>query len=166
MSAALEVARVRLGARPDAATVDALHALERAVEARPWSRAMLVDELAAAGRAWIVAGPADAPIAFAGSARLGDDVHVLRLTVAEPHRRRGIGRALLGDLVAVARSEGAASVTLEVRAGNTAALALYRATGFVERGRREGYYADGEDALLLTLDLGSVADTGDAQRGG
>jgi ribosomal-protein-alanine N-acetyltransferase len=41
-----------------------------------------------------------------------------------------------------------------VRAGNAAALALYRRFGFAQSGCRRGYYPDnGEDALLLTRDI-------------
>ena len=47
-----------------------------------------------------------------------------------------------------ARCRGAVSATLEVAAGNMAALALYRAAGFTTRGRRRGYYRDGGDALI------------------
>lgn len=157
MSAAVGVDRARLSPANAGAALAGLHALELAVERRPWSRAALGAELAAVDRAWIVAEEDGIPVAFAGSVRLGDDVHVLRLTVSEAHRRRGIGGALLDDLVDLARAEGAAAITLEVRAGNDAARALYGTRGFSERGRRPGYYADGEDALLLTLDLGASA---------
>jgi ribosomal-protein-alanine N-acetyltransferase len=47
----------------------------------------------------------------------------------------------------------AAVMFLEVAAGNVAALALYRAAGFAEVGRRVRYYADGSDALVMRRDL-------------
>ena len=78
-----------------------------------------------------------------------DDGHVLDLAVAPTARRSGTGRALLSALAAELRTRGARSLTLEVRAGNLGALALYRGAGFVVEGRRLGYYPDGEDALLL-----------------
>jgi len=169
MSATTGIARRRVGAGGEgsapggrapvddrAMVVDGVHALERAVEARPWSREMLAGELAHPTRAWFVAEDAGAIVAFAGSARLGGDVHVLRLTVGTAHRRLGVGRALLTDLVDLAGRDGAASVTLEVRVDNAAARALYRGEGFEERGRRPGYYPDGEDALILTRTLGAV----------
>lgn len=158
MIAATDVVRRRLDGAPSSATLDALELLERAVETRPWSRTALAEELASSDRVWIVAEVEGVPAAFAGSARLGDDVHVLRLTVEASRRRCGIGGALLDDLIAAARAERAASVTLEVRAGNVGAIALYRGRGFTARGRRPGYYADGEDALILTLDPDGVAD--------
>ncbi|MFO7778826.1 MAG: GNAT family N-acetyltransferase [Nitriliruptoraceae bacterium] len=78
-----------------------------------------------------------------------DDGHVVDLAVAPSLRRRGIGRRLLSALVTELRTRGARAVTLEVRAGNLGALALYRGAGFVVEGHRPRYYPDGEDALLL-----------------
>ncbi|MXY71468.1 MAG: ribosomal-protein-alanine acetyltransferase, partial [Dehalococcoidia bacterium] len=54
---------------------------------------------------------------------------------------------------ALAGSLGAAAVTLEVRASNEAARALYRGCGFEEVGERRRYYADGADAVIMTLAL-------------
>jgi ribosomal-protein-alanine N-acetyltransferase len=51
-----------------------------------------------------------------------------------------------------AKEEGAVTSFLEVRESNEAALEMYRKFGFVESGRREGYYKDnGEDAILMSL---------------
>lgn len=44
---------------------------------------------------------------------------------------------------------GASAATLGVRAGNTAARALYRRLGFTYEGPRPGYYPDGEDAVIM-----------------
>lgn len=165
MSAPVGIALARLRPPFGDRVVDGLHALERAVEARPWSRASLADELVAAGRAWFVAEADGHVVGLAGSARLGDDVHVLRLAVAGAHRRRGIGGDLLDALVAQARDERAESITLEVRVGNAAARALYLGRGFTERGHRPGYYADGEDALLLTLGLAGPSERAHAREG-
>ncbi|HZP22170.1 MAG TPA: ribosomal protein S18-alanine N-acetyltransferase [Terriglobales bacterium] len=71
------------------------------------------------------------------------------VVVAVEHRRRGIGRALVQELLQAARAGGAA-VLLEVRESNSAARQLYEALGFAQVGRRVGYYRDPpEDALLL-----------------
>ena len=59
-----------------------------------------------------------------------------------------------GALVGVARARGATRAFLEVRATNSAAIALYREAGFRETGRRTRYYADGDDALLMSARLG------------
>lgn len=75
------------------------------------------------------------------------------LTVRRDHARRGIGRWMLGLLLDDAARLGAREVLLEVRDGNTAALALYDAEGFVEIHRRRGYYAVGVDAIVMRRPL-------------
>ena len=70
-------------------------------------------------------------------------------------RRRGIGRGLVDAAAVWARDLGAHSLQLEVRAGNTSALGLYAAMGFVIAGRRAAYYSSPvEDAVLLDLAIG------------
>jgi ribosomal-protein-alanine acetyltransferase len=70
-------------------------------------------------------------------------------------RRQGIGRALVDAAAAWSSDLGAQSLQLEVRAGNTSALGLYAAMGFVIAGRRAAYYSSpAEDAVLLDLAIG------------
>ena len=83
-----------------------------------------------------------------------DAAHITSLAVAGEARRQGHGRRLVTALVALAGSLGAEAVTLEVRASNEAARALYGGCGFEEVGERRRYYADGEDAVIMTLPLG------------
>ena len=76
------------------------------------------------------------------------------IAVCPEAQRRGVARRLFEDLAAELSAAGAAEVNLEVRAGNRAALGLYRKLGFVESGRRKGYYQNPvEDALQLRLGL-------------
>lgn len=62
-------------------------------------------------------------------------VAMLTLAVAQPQRRHGLGRLLLQRGFAWARRVGVAKISLNVRAGNDGAIALYRSCGFVEEGR-------------------------------
>ena len=60
-------------------------------------------------------------------------------------------------MIAKAEDNGCELVTLEVRGGNEAAMALYTKLGFREVGRRKGYYAKGgEDAVLMDLNLRKI----------
>jgi ribosomal-protein-alanine N-acetyltransferase len=96
---------------------------------------------------------------------VADEVHVTNLAVRPASRGEGVGRLLLGTLLARQRALGARRAFLEVRPGNTEARRLYAGLGFREVGRRRGYYVDtGEDALLLEARLDeepwtAVADT-------
>ncbi|MGW6282428.1 GNAT family N-acetyltransferase [Kribbella sp. NPDC055071] len=75
-----------------------------------------------------------------------DVVEVLRVAVTPAERRTGIGAQLM--TAALARCAGR-TVLLEVAAGNESALALYAGFGFTEISRRRGYYAGGEDAVIM-----------------
>jgi ribosomal-protein-alanine N-acetyltransferase len=81
-----------------------------------------------------------------------DEAHIATLAVHPAHRRRGFAGMVLREALKSAYTEGARCATLEVRAGNMTAQALYDKFGFEVVGRRPHYYKDNqEDALLLTL---------------
>lgn len=84
---------------------------------------------------------------------IAGELQIARIATARPWRRRGIAAAMLDAVLREARRRGDERVTLEVAAGNGAAVWLYRSRGFAVVGRRPGYYAGGDDALLMTLEL-------------
>ena len=75
------------------------------------------------------------------------------ITIGAVTKRRGIGRALLQAGLEQARSLGVAKVHLEVAVTNPPARALYGAAGFKPTGRRRAYYSNGEDALLMAMEI-------------
>jgi [ribosomal protein S18]-alanine N-acetyltransferase len=79
--------------------------------------------------------------------------HLLLLAVRPRSQRQGVARRLLQWLLASARVAGIADVRLELRAGNHAALAFYRALGFAEAGMVNGYYRQREAALRMVCVL-------------
>jgi ribosomal-protein-alanine N-acetyltransferase len=82
-----------------------------------------------------------------------DELHINNLAVLPEWRRRGVASALLRHVLAEGAAGGATRATLEVRASNVPAIALYEGFGFVTRGRRPRYYTNpAEDALILWLD--------------
>lgn len=79
-----------------------------------------------------------------------DEAHITILAIAPAHRRQGLGRVLLLALLEEARVQGMTRATLEVRATNEVAIALYESLGFQEAGRRKQYYQNpGEDARIF-----------------
>lgn len=86
-----------------------------------------------------------------------DEAEILMMAVRTERQRQGVGKMLVEALSRAAKRAEARRLFLEVAAGNTAALALYRGLGFQEVGRRRAYYvrADGppDDALVLALAL-------------
>ncbi|MSQ52399.1 MAG: ribosomal-protein-alanine N-acetyltransferase [Betaproteobacteria bacterium] len=84
------------------------------------------------------------------------EVHLLNLSIAEPHQGLGHGRRMLLYLIDNARRAKAEKILLEVRPSNSGAIKLYTAFGFKQVGVRRDYYpaARGrEDALVMALEL-------------
>ncbi len=79
----------------------------------------------------------------------GDEAELLTLAVLPGARGRGVGGEVLAAALAEAARRGAAAVVLEVAPGNAAARTLYGRAGFLEIGRRPGYYPGGSDALVM-----------------
>jgi ribosomal-protein-alanine N-acetyltransferase len=90
-----------------------------------------------------------------------DEAHITVLAVDPCYHRRGLGRWLLIQLLANACQRGLKRATLEVRASNGRAIALYESFGFEPLGTRKRYYPDGEDALILWQNSLEKTDFGD-----
>jgi ribosomal-protein-alanine N-acetyltransferase len=117
-----------------------------------WSPGLFLAELRRGdgSRCYRVAMAGSRVVGFAGMLYAADDGHVTTVAVDEACRRSGVATALMLELATDARQRGCSALTLEVRAGNAPALALYRRFGFAPAGVRKGYYSDnGEDALVL-----------------
>jgi ribosomal-protein-alanine N-acetyltransferase len=81
------------------------------------------------------------------------DAHLALLCVQPMQRQRGIGRRLHEWLIESARVAGIASIGLELRADNAAALSFYRRLGFAETQLVPGYYDGQVAARRMTLML-------------
>ena len=146
--------------------------LERAIfPDDAWSPGMFAEELAMQGRGrhYMAAVEGNELVGYAGMMLPGGrQAEVLTLAVAAEQWGRGIGSALLADLLAEAAQHNCAEVFLEVRADNPRAQDLYRRFGFSDAGIRRGYYQpSGTDAIVMRRGLGqpSPAD-GTASAGG
>lgn len=139
------------------ADMDEVLALEQSVFPHPWSRANFLDSLASGYDAWVLR---DAHATLAGYFVVMyavDEAHLLDVAVAAGRQRSGLGRHLLGRVVVRALEHGMESILLEVRPSNERALAVYKKYGFVEIGRRKGYYpaheGQREDAIVMRFVL-------------
>ena len=101
----------------------------------------------------IPADPSESVLGFAGLWFMADEAHLANIAVHEAHRRQGIGERLLIEAIELAIERKARFITLEVRASNKIAQALYGKYGLVEVGTRRGYYMDNkEDAVIMTAE--------------
>jgi [ribosomal protein S18]-alanine N-acetyltransferase len=90
-------------------------------------------------------------LGYGGAWLVLDEAHVCTLAVRPGWRGRGLGELLLSNLLERGRARGARVATLEVRASNHVAQALYRKYGFADVGTRRGYYQDNlEDAHIMS----------------
>ena len=116
-----------------------------------WSEPTWWAELAGRPRRdYVVLADGEDLLGYAGLDHAGDVADVMTVAVAPRGRGDGLGRALLDELESRARRRGAASVMLEVRADNVAAVALYERAGYAVLRTRPRYYQPGDvDALVM-----------------
>jgi ribosomal-protein-alanine N-acetyltransferase len=129
-------------------------AIERSAYAYPWSERFFRQEMQVeCARSFLA--EIDGKIAgYVLFWLLPDEIDIHNIAVHPDFRRRGLGRSLLENVIIVARNRASSRITLEVRKSNTVAQKLYEAVGFSVNGVRKGYYSDdGEDALLMVLEL-------------
>ena len=138
--------------RMDEESVAQVAALEQICFAHPWSLAAFESELHNPLAVYFVALAGEDVAGYAGMHNILGEGHITNIAVNPKRRRSGIARALLDTLIDFARLHNLTLLTLEVRASNAAAIALYEGAGFAEVGRRIAYYdAPREDALIMTL---------------
>jgi len=124
--------------------------IERASFPSAWSEESYLRELRNPSSHYLVARLEGDIIGYAGMWVVADEAHVSTIAVHAERRRGGLGKRLMLSLMARAQEEGATRMTLEVRAGNLAAQALYAKLGFQAAGLLQHYYGDtGEDALVM-----------------
>ena len=154
-SAELYFRRMELG------DLDKVMRVEREVYQFPWTERIFSDCIRVGYLCWL-ALDADEVVGHAVISVTAGESHMLNLSIAGAHQRRGIGSQFIEFLVDEARQRDAHTMLLEVRPSNTAAINCYNAAGFNEIGSRKDYYpaADGrEDALLLARHIPSAAES-------
>ena len=136
--------------------VPAMARIERDSFEAPWSADEITKDVTAGGNVYVaVALAGDERAGYAEIRMISGEAQIYNIAIAPEFRREGIGEALLRHCIDKAEADGCKLVTLEVRGSNEAAMELYKKLGFHEVGRRKGYY-NGEDAVLMDLDLGKV----------
>ena len=134
--------------------VSQVAALEAVCFRDPWSEKSVASELTNPLSAWLVALEGETVVGYIGSQTVMDESDMMNVAVHPAHRRKGIAEALVVALAQCLRDGGSNSLTLEVRASNEAAKALYAALGFETVGKRPRYYSRPvEDALILRKEL-------------
>lgn len=132
--------------------LDQVAELERICFSTPWSRKMLAEELENDCAAFLAALDDDGRVVgYAGLQVVLDEGYITNVAVRPECRRQGVAAALLRVFLDFAQAHRLAFLTLEVRASNYGAIALYGSRGFRSAGRRRNYYEHPrEDAIIMT----------------
>ena len=119
--------------------VSSVAELEKLCFSDPWSENSVASELKNKLALWLVAEEDGIVAGYIGSQTCGEESDVMNVAVAPGFRRRGIAEALVHSLVEELKAVESRCLTLEVRASNAPAIALYEKLGFREIGRRKNY---------------------------
>ncbi len=120
----------------------------------PWNEKMFIEEINGKFSHYYVAEEDGKAIGYMGMWSLSGEGHITNIAISTSHRRKGYAKALLSHFTDIAKKENLEFMTLEVRASNIPAIALYESFGFVNVGMRKKYYENSEDAYLLTKFFG------------
>lgn len=133
--------------------VERVAELEKICFITPWSYNALLGELSNSVANYIVADDNGVVCGYAGVWIMFEEAHMTNIAVAPDHRKQGIARRMILELMKLALDKGAERMTLEVRENNHNAQRLYASLDFAYAGTRKHYYSDtGENALILWND--------------
>lgn len=127
-----------------------IHRIEEASFPAPWRREFFESELVAEGRISLVARRGRNVIGYLFAMFLFDELHINKIAVDAPERRRGIAEALMDRCFTFARDRDIRVISLEVRQSNDGAIDFYRHLEFSSSYVRPRYYPDGEAAVVMT----------------
>jgi ribosomal-protein-alanine N-acetyltransferase len=130
-------------------------AIENRAYPFPWTLGNFKDALASGYSMWVMQHEQQLSGYYVLMMAL-DEAHLLNLTIAPDWQDQGWGNWLLARSIEMARQHGAVRLLLEVRPSNLPAQGLCQKHGFVQIGRRPGYYphfnGQREDALVMALE--------------
>lgn len=138
----------------DPTDINEVMAIGRTAYRYPWSERFFLQEIGVQCARSVLAEVNGKIVGYVLYWLLPDEVDIHNIAVHREFRRMGIGSRLLDHAIRAARARASVRVTLEVRKSNSVAQKLYLSQGFTVTGERRGYYSDdGEDALLMSLNL-------------
>ena len=133
--------------------IDMIMALEQGSIVHPWARTEFESLISDKNKVCLVAVFEDKIVCYVGAETVLDECNIGNIVTDREYRGRGIASLLMKELLSVLKDRGIVKVFLEVESGNIPAIALYEKNGFKEYGQRRGYYGQGKDAVLMSMEL-------------
>ena len=133
--------------------IEAIAEIEKQSFSDPWTAEMLKDALRFPVYHTFLAEEDGQICGYGCLIVLFEDAELANVAVAPDFRKKGVGKLLMESMHEKAKALGAERMLLEVRVSNQPAIGLYEKYGYSRYGKREKYYADGEDAYLMTKTL-------------
>jgi ribosomal-protein-alanine N-acetyltransferase len=148
--------------------IDAVLAIEKTSFIKPWCRTSFLEELSCKNSCnYILFNDYGVDncckkkqiVAYICFRLIVNEMHILKIAVAQQWRNQGIASRLLDSALGSAVKNKAASALLEVRTSNAPAIMFYTKFGFQRIGRRPNYYSpdhylnNREDALIMMKNL-------------
>ncbi len=131
--------------------LDSVYIIETECFSHPWSKQSLENELNNDTSLFWVATENNDVIGYIGMSVVIDEGYIFNVAVDKAYRKKGVGTALINELVTYGKKNNLCFITLEVRESNINAQSLYSKFGFIKVGERKNYYSEPkENAILLT----------------
>jgi [ribosomal protein S18]-alanine N-acetyltransferase len=130
-----------------------VHALEVRCFPSPWRREFFESEITNDSRYNLVARRNGAVAGYLFAAWFADEMHINKIAVDASLRRQGIALAMMQRCLAFAAEHAVTSIWLEVRSSNDEAQQFYAFLGFEPEYIRNGYYPDGEAAVVMMREV-------------
>ena len=138
----------------DKAHIPEVAEIERLCFSEPWSEKALEESLASSLSHFFVFVEDGRVIGYMGLYAVAGEGSVTNVATHPDHRRKGVGKALVENAVAIGKELGLEYITLEVRQSNLPAQKLYEKCGFQIVGKRRNFYtAPTEDAIIMNCFL-------------
>ena len=131
--------------------LESVYIIETECFSHPWSKQSLENELNNDTSLFWVATENNDVIGYIGMSVVIDEGYIFNVAVSETYRKKGVGSALINEIVTYGKKNNLCFITLEVRESNMNAQSLYSKFGFIKVGERKNYYSEPkENAILLT----------------
>lgn len=135
--------------------LNAVLVLEKLLYKDPWNENNYASELEQNDYAYMYVLEHDGVIlGYAGFWLSYEYATITKVSINPAVQKKGLGYYLFNSIMKIALDMGATSFSLEVRESNIAAQGLYLKSGYEKKGKRKGYYSDGEDAIVMIYEKG------------